>query len=523
MATPPPLTDVPLATVRDLLAIDPQRLELIAGAIGLDRPVRWAHSIELIDPRPYLRGHEFVMTMGSALLSDEAIDTFISALLEREASGIGFGRGPVHPSTPTRLKTACDATGLPLIEIAEDVRFMSFTEELAERLAARRVAVHRQDIRREQRLLDLLASGRGLERMLAVVAEGVGGTVAISDVTGSVEVCVGRTGRASVEPIVKRALLGGPPRRPRLTHTNDGLTAELMPIRHAARLLGWLIWLRPSTETTRMAIAILAGAVPILAIELTSRSLERKRERESVGHLISVIRSGVAEPIVLRDRIERAGFASRRIGVAVWLGDGLFEDRQAPQGAIVGESQGMTWFVCPDPGELGRAARDRGVACGIGSVVRIERLRRSIAEAESACSMAARSGGVATWRDLATLPALLTQFPAERLDPFTGQLIVPLVEYDARRRGELLSTLRTFVGLDGSIARTAEALHIHVNTLRYRLERVKAVTGHDPSKFLDRVAFYTALWAWDIGRTHNTGSQVLDDPPVDSEGDRGVA
>lgn len=53
---------VPRVTVRQLLAVPRFRLRLVAGEAGLDRPVRWAHSTELLDPGPYLRGHELVLT-----------------------------------------------------------------------------------------------------------------------------------------------------------------------------------------------------------------------------------------------------------------------------------------------------------------------------------------------------------------------------------------------------------------------------------------------------------------------------
>jgi len=57
----------------------------------------------------------------------------------------------------------------------------------------------------------------------------------------------------------------------------------------------------------------------------------------------------------------------------------------------------------------------------------------------------------------------------------------------------LLETLQGFFDNNLSITQTAKALFIHRNTLLYRLERVKKITGLDPKKFDDAVLLRIAL------------------------------
>jgi DNA-binding PucR family transcriptional regulator len=65
-----------------------------------------------------------------------------------------------------------------------------------------------------------------------------------------------------------------------------------------------------------------------------------------------------------------------------------------------------------------------------------------------------------------------------------GRLIAaalgPLREYDARRNAGLVDTLRAYIEGNFSIARAARAMHLHSNTVIYRLERVRELTGRDP-------------------------------------------
>jgi len=57
---------------------------------------------------------------------------------------------------------------------------------------------------------------------------------------------------------------------------------------------------------------------------------------------------------------------------------------------------------------------------------------------------------------------------------------------------DLLSTLSTYINMNGQINKIAQVLHIHRNTLNYRLEKVEEVTGKNPKNFIDLFQLYTA-------------------------------
>ena len=88
---------------------------------------------------------------------------------------------------------------------------------------------------------------------------------------------------------------------------------------------------------------------------------------------------------------------------------------------------------------------------------------------------------------------LLASVPAPVLRSFRDRLLGPLAEYDARRGAELLPTLRSFLACDGSWSGCASRMYIHVNTVRYRIGRIEALTGRDLSALPDRVDFFLAL------------------------------
>ena len=77
------------------------------------------------------------------------------------------------------------------------------------------------------------------------------------------------------------------------------------------------------------------------------------------------------------------------------------------------------------------------------------------------------------------LPAL-SEDPAE-LERFFEETLAPIVAYDDQYETELVHTLESFLDEDGSVAKTAGRLFTHRHTVRYRLERIRELTGLDVS------------------------------------------
>ena len=74
----------------------------------------------------------------------------------------------------------------------------------------------------------------------------------------------------------------------------------------------------------------------------------------------------------------------------------------------------------------------------------------------------------------------MSEDPAE-LQGFFDETVAPLVAYDEQYETELVRTLESFLDADGNVAGTAERLFTHRHTIRYRLERVKELSGLDVS------------------------------------------
>src|SRR4051812_42618018 len=118
--------------------------------------------------------------------------------------------------------------------------------------------------------------------------------------------------------------------------------------------------------------------------------------------------------------------------------------------------------VALDPVDLYRAGNEALLAANVAT-----------ASAEEAAMLAFEDTGA--YRLL--LPAM-SEDPAE-LQRFYAETVAPLVAYDDQYETDLVQPLETFLDADGNVAGTAARLFPHRHTVRYRLERVKDLTGLD--------------------------------------------
>jgi len=91
----------------------------------------------------------------------------------------------------------------------------------------------------------------------------------------------------------------------------------------------------------------------------------------------------------------------------------------------------------------------------------------------------------------------LFDYLAAAADETAHRLIPPgaraLLTADRRVAGALSSTLRAYAECDLNVARAAERLAVHPNTVHYRLRRVQELSGRDPRRFAELLELRTAL------------------------------
>lgn len=456
----------PGVTLAELVAVPEFRLTCIAGGDGLGTAVRWVHTTELLDPSQYLRGGELVCTVGTSLEDDRACARFVDAVAGAAGSGICFGVGDVHEVVPPGLVRACEEHGIPLLVAPLGVPFMAISEYLAQS----RVSAQSAAGEREARLLvDLLARVRTqapTAELLELAGARLGGRLVLSEGDRVLEAS-GRSDDADDVTVV--------------ASSPDGAT---------------LTWTGPGPAPSSTLVATLANVLDVARHE---RDVEQDLHRERIGQLITLVGDRLAHPTALTGTLGDAGLPVSGLVFSIWPPGASRVLAASLVGVPVafGEAPTATVVITASDEPVRSAAEQLGLVCGLSRPVPLADSARGVGEAWAAFEMARRGGGCVGPEGLTSLDGLLQQQPPDRLRPFVEQLLGPLLGSDSRRGTAYVSTLSTYFRCDGSLAATARAEFLHVNTVRHRLERVRELTGRDPFVFDDRVALAIALWAYE--------------------------
>lgn len=110
------------------------------------------------------------------------------------------------------------------------------------------------------------------------------------------------------------------------------------------------------------------------------------------------------------------------------------------------------------PSELPRSLREAGLAL---------RLQKTLLPGSSACEYPK----LGIFRMLAAIPDLAD------VNAFVREWLGSLLDYDSRRKAELVHTLTQYLEHGGNYDATAAELSVHKSTLKYRLQRIRDLTG----------------------------------------------
>ncbi|HEX2050715.1 MAG TPA: PucR family transcriptional regulator ligand-binding domain-containing protein [Actinomycetota bacterium] len=508
-------------TVRDLLSVPGLGLTVVAGAAGLDRPIRWVHTSELQDPTPWLSGGELLLTTGMGLAHSGALQrAYIRRLVGAGLAGLGFGVGFGFDAVPSSITRAAERDGFPVLEVPYPVPFIAIAEAVSSRLAEERVRDAQASVEVHERLAALVSHGAGPADVLDEVVALAGGWALVFDRRGAV---VAGAGVDAPDPAAAWAALPDGIAAAGALSASDvaprGTTVALAVV-VGGRREGVLLFGKDARLDAHDRMVV-HHAVTVLGVLLSARRAVADAERRIAGDLLTEAFGGRVPAADLVRRLELAGFApDRRVAVVVvdgvdpahvpdaaWLVDAALGPGVLRSAVVGGRVAALV--ADDDPERLARAVLDEldaqgrsvgidpGAArVGVGDAVEPRDVRSSYLTASFA--LRATDRRVASPRDLGSYALLLGAQPRPVLEGYVRSILGPLLERDRRRSSELVASVRAFVEAGGRWEPGAEALGVHRHTLRYRVRQAEELLGRDLSRAEDRLEVWLALRAADV-------------------------
>ncbi|WP_205856191.1 PucR family transcriptional regulator [Phytoactinopolyspora endophytica] len=506
---------------------------LVEGAPGaLDKPLRWVHNTELLDPSPYLRERELVMTNGLWFQGEESAAEFVAHVEGAGGSGIVFGLTAQSPQTPEELVEVCRAKSVPLLELAVSVPFTDLSRVAAASYAEQRQRELTRMVRRSDALAESVTRGGGMAGVLDVLVRDHP-ELEVSVVDRMARRLAGARLDDDERRRVADALTKHPPPLDVDLDRRGGAAVFLCGALGGADAA--LICLTSTRDLDERQRDVLEQTARFVSLELARTHLAQAIEMRFSSELLDMVSSASTEPRLVADRLEGFGldpegwltvWAVATVGTADLASMDLVEAVreffvvEATPAVVAGGPQDVAVILPvrgPDDDLTAMAERlamsvgdgsDPGrVAIGLGTVGSGTRtLRTALLQARETCRVLRRrtvGSRVARFDTLGTYHMLMGLQDPETLRRFGWNVVGPIRRHDAERGSDVEATLRAFLDHDCHWSRTADVLHVHVNTLRNRLARVAELTGRDVMRTEDRVDMFLALRAVETADAHD--------------------
>jgi hypothetical protein len=347
-------------------------------------------------------------------------------------------------------------------------------------------------------LSEAIESGAGLPAVARAAGKALGASVALIDRSSAV---LAVAASSSAE---EAKLLSG------------GRGVESLELRVADTVVGELRYRTPSEAPLPTMTRTVST---LLALELERARAPEWASDEAAGQFV--------QAVLDRQVTDRGDIVARAAELGAQLDDGagVVIARAVPRAAQAGEWRGRVLIValralraassgsvaglgaddsergevtaivpCSEERELARAAKALlreleaslpgfalTVAYGRWSADPVD-LYRGGKEAQLAANVAEADGvDLLAFEDTGAYRLLLPAMSEEpgELERFYEETVQPLAAYDEQYETELVATIEAYLEKDGNVTPTAEQLFTHRHTVRYRLERVKELCGHD--------------------------------------------
>ncbi|MFB8003852.1 PucR family transcriptional regulator [Nocardia sp. NPDC056000] len=430
---------------------------------------------------------------------------------------VGSTRAP-RPDEIFLLEILAQVTGAALANAATHERAALHSTELTainEQLAATVLRLERQ-----RRTLEVLsgaaAYGQGEQGIADAVAQLTDLPVAVEDPFGNLRAW---SGPGQPEPYPKAT----PEQHDQLLHRLATHNAPLrvhdrviMLVKPRAEVLGTLALIDPGEQVADAQLFVLAYGSTMLALELAHQRNLAEIELRLRRDLVDDLASGTDNDSAYA-RAQALGHDLRGAHYVVLVHsashtDAIAETARRAASAqslhvIQGRHSGMIVLITdrrPDPVAFHHALREgvdtTPITVGIsGRSEQPSDFARSFADAQRAVHIRRRSripDGATAFDELGFYRLVDAAHTQGQVEDFVREWLGVLLDYDDNRNSDLVYTLAQYLECGGNYDDSAAVLHIHRSTLRYRLGRIRELTGFDLRDMNVRFNLQAATRAW---------------------------
>jgi purine catabolism regulator len=479
----------------DLIAEESFGLELLTGGPeAAERPVRGAHAVEVDAPARWLAADWVMLTTGVRLRGNvEAQRALVPQLEEAGVTALGFGVGLGFKRVPPALCEVAQQHDFPVFAVPYETPFREIIHFVDSTLTSGDEHVFRRLTALQRYLVDALRTPQPERAMVDRLAKFLDASVVLLDAEGSPEMVAGKPPAAELLEQVCAEPAG------LLELEVAGWHAVATPVApRADQAERWLVLASPRRGfISKLAKPAAEATAPLLAAMARLGDVVRDQEQAVKAALLEE----ALEPHAARDLPPLAARAAA-FGIDFSSPARMVVVRDGPELVARLEAERIPHLVQPREGSLVAMVQDGGrddwaaalpaARIGLGRTISaINEAHHSLRDAELAIAHTGLDGRrVVRFEDFDLGTFMVSEIAPDRLGPKVDEILSVL-----RANPPLHEALRAYFAHDLDIATTAASLHMHRNSLRYRLARAEQLLGRSLKQPATVAAIYIALVA----------------------------
>lgn len=487
----------------------------------------------------------------------EAQRTLLPRLAAKDVAAVAFKPKRYIDTVPGHMVDAADEHGLPLLELPLEVSFSELISAVLAQIVNRQARFVQLGMAVHRKFMDLIVEGGGLEEIASALADLLEAVVLVEDSLNLRRALAGNCwGKGTAEltrALLDRPseLLATETLTDTIEGTvlsfqreqveGDGYRAEVIrvPVTSANEQFGSIKAVKFDSSFTVLDLLNLERLCPLISFDIFRHhglvQVEQKYRTEFLDQLFSTDRPD-EDKFVARGRTFGWDLSLEYVAAIFDVRpankiDNIAENERACQLAkaqattiladfcrrnrlkhiLTSHASGILLFLHPEAvhgqdvaawmdGIIKKARKNLQrwtVTCGISRLGKgVEGLWKTYREARAALELGRAIFGEGRdihYEALGVYRLLLGRSDTAEQKGFAAEVVDPLRTYDESRGGELLKTLETYLQTNGNAKRTASLLFTHYNTVLYRLNKIRQLTGLDPYHPDQRLTLQTAL------------------------------
>lgn len=503
-------------TLGELLDQDFGLRLLVGGEEARRRRIAGAHVIEIEHPSVWLEPDWIMLTAGVRLRhSAKAQRELVAELQAAGAAALGFGVELVFKRVPPALRDEAERRDFPIFEVPLRTPFRDIVTAVHGSVLSSEVRSLRRLSSLQLYLMDALSEPDPRTAVLGRLSSFLGASVTLFSPRGEV---IEATGAAPTAEIWAR-ITAHPPALVQFEH--EGWQTIATPVSLGPAAQGWLaVSADGSSSATRLTRAAVRVTTPVLTALGRLEGIAEGRAR--------ALRAALLDELIGCDGVDSTRLTAQASSLGIDFasaprllyaapghanGNGgppereLEAVRDSLERALASRGcphlscrheRGVAVLAQLELAELRPAAAEAlaehpGWTAGVGrGVTRAPEVRDSLRDAEIGARRAAVAGEgqVLAFDDFDLATLLVSETESLRVRPKIDELLRALQQNPA-----ILEAVRSYFEHDLDIMRTAEAMHLHHNSLRYRLGRAEEFLGRSLKDPATIASLYLALTA----------------------------